>query len=66
MSLENTILAHRYLYYVKSTPVISDYEYDILEKEAIKEIPDLNTISSDLESSYSEEVKNIANKLLNK
>lgn len=31
-----TVLAHRYLYYVCSTPVISDYEYDMLEKEAIK------------------------------
>lgn len=29
------VLAHRYLYYVMDQSVISDYEYDVLEKKAI-------------------------------
>lgn len=31
------VLAHRYLYYVMNQSVISDYEYDMLEKKAIAE-----------------------------
>lgn len=30
MKIPDIIKAHQYLYYVKSTPVISDYEYDLL------------------------------------
>lgn len=61
-------MAHRYLYYVKNTPVISDFEYDMLEKVALdvisKDHP-LNSSGSDLEESYSDEIKQIANKLIN-
>lgn len=28
-----TLLEHKYRYYVKNNPVISDYEYDMLEKK---------------------------------
>lgn len=37
-SIEKLCLAHRYLYYVKNAPVISDYRYDMLESEALKAI----------------------------
>lgn len=32
--LEHEIMVHRYLYYVECQPVISDYEYDMLERKA--------------------------------
>ena len=32
-SLGKEILKHKYLYYVKNTSEISDYDYDMLEKE---------------------------------
>lgn len=55
-------LAHRYLYYVKSTPIISDREYDKLEEEALTKSGKklLETPGSSLESSYSDEVKQLA------
>lgn len=30
------ILMHKYLYYVKSAPIISDYDYDMMELEYTK------------------------------
>ena len=33
---------HRYRYYVLSTPIISDYEYDMLERK-LKEFEEKNT-----------------------
>jgi len=54
--LENLVMAHRYMYYVKSTNVISDYEYDILEHKA-KEIcsseSPVHQVGSSLPESYS-------------
>jgi NAD-dependent DNA ligase len=38
--LEDLIRYHRYLYYEKSEPIISDYEFDLLEKELKKRFPD--------------------------
>lgn len=29
----DTLMAHRYLYYILCKPVISDYQYDMLEKQ---------------------------------
>ena len=55
-SIQDVCMAHRYLYYVRNNPVISDFEYDMLEKEAVKDIPKdhpLNKAGSDMESSYS-------------
>ena len=34
--LQRTLLKHKYLYYVKSAPIISDYEYDMLEEKSLK------------------------------
>lgn len=57
--LELEVLAHRYLYYVKNSPVISDYEYDHLEAHAKREAPEdsiIHLAGSDLEDDYSDEV----------
>jgi NAD-dependent DNA ligase len=32
--LQKTLLKHKYLYYVKSAPIIGDYDYDMLELES--------------------------------
>lgn len=56
-------MAHRYLYYVKNTPVISDMEYDMMEREALQVVDEnhpLHSPGSDMESSYSKEIKRIA------
>lgn len=47
-------LKHRYRYYVLNKPIITDYEYDLLEKKAILEDDQnyLNKPGSDLISSY--------------
>lgn len=69
LEIEKTVLAHRYLYYCLSKPVISDYEYDKLEKEALKVVAEDSVIrecGSDLEDSYSDEVKNLAKLYLKK
>lgn len=34
--LQKTLLKHKYLYYIKSTPIISDYDYDMLEEKSLK------------------------------
>lgn len=34
--LQKTLLKHKYLYYAKAAPVISDYDYDMLEMESYK------------------------------
>lgn len=51
-------LTHRYRYYVLNQPVISDYEYDMLEREAKKVDTEglLNVPGSDLEESYPKEI----------
>ena len=36
IELENLVMAHRYLYYVKNESVISDYNYDMMEKKTLK------------------------------
>ncbi len=56
--LETEVMAHRYLYYVEATPVISDYEYDQLESKARMVCPrdsPINEPGSDLTSSYTED-----------
>lgn len=56
---EREILVHRYLYYVEAQPTISDFEYDILEREARSVLPEsspVHGVGSSLPSSYSEDV----------
>lgn len=65
--LEKMAMAHRYLYYVKNTPVISDREYDLLELGALEKCSEdspLRSAGSDMESSYSDEVKKMASDLI--
>lgn len=65
--IEKIVLAHRYLYYVESQPVISDYEYDVLERKA-REVaaPDskVHLVGSSLPSDYPEEIKRYALSML--
>jgi NAD-dependent DNA ligase len=59
-------MAHRYLYYVLSAPVISDYLYDQLEKLALESAPadsPLRKPGSDLASHYSDEIIAMAQNL---
>lgn len=66
---EIIVLAHRYLYYVESSPVISDMEYDRMEREVLKrcsEDSSLHEPGSDLKESYSEEVIRLAKELQGK
>ncbi len=56
------IEAHQYLYYCKGLPVISDYEYDqMCDKWGI-----FGGGGSDMESSYSEDIKSLAATLTRK
>lgn len=67
-NLADVCLAHRYLYYVLNEPIISDMEYDILEKEARKTADgdhQINKPGSDLKSSYTTEIIKLANNMLN-
>ncbi len=64
--VEKRALAHRYLYYVLCTPVISDYEYDMLERRALREVEEdskLRSPGSDLPASYPDEVIELAEKI---
>jgi NAD-dependent DNA ligase len=55
-------LLHRYLYYVLSSPIISDYAYDMLEVEAKKEDTEglISTVGSSLSKSYPKEIIELA------
>lgn len=53
--MEDILLEHRYRYYVLNQPIISDYEYDILEKKYLETAPEKSLMrlpGSDLEESY--------------
>lgn len=67
MTLEDLIMVHRFLYYVENSPVISDYEYDILQRQADifcdKDSP-IHKVGSDLPSSYTDNQKQLAYNLL--
>ncbi len=56
-------LAHRYLYYVLSSPVISDYEYDMLERNLTTGEREALGVGSELAADYSPEVIGMAEKL---
>ncbi len=57
---ELLIMAHKYLYYVKAMPVLTDYQYDLLcSRYGIE-----GGGGSDRESDYSDEEKQLAGKLL--
>lgn len=56
---EEIMQAHQYLYYVKSEPIISDYEYDMFCKEHGL----FGGGGSDLWDSYSERVRSLAEEM---
>ncbi len=56
------LLALRYLYYVEAYSAVTDYEYDMLEKE-LKHLPEVQTPGSSLAKSYSQEIIELAQKL---
>lgn len=57
---EREVLVHRYLYYVLAQPTISDFEYDIIERQAREVCPPespVHGVGSSLPSSYSDDIK---------
>lgn len=65
--VEALIMAHRYLYYVKWDPVISDYEFDRLEKSAREQLPESSPVhgfGSDCDDSYTDEHRALAKMLI--
>ena len=59
MDIEREIMVHRYCYYVLDAPIISDFEYDVLERQARAELPETSPVQgvgSSLHSSYSVDV----------
>jgi NAD-dependent DNA ligase len=68
-ALEDSVMAHRYLYYVEATPVITDAEYDVLERKARAGLPEdssVQKVGSSLEDDYSPEQVAIAKGLAEK
>lgn len=66
--IEDLVMAHRYLYYVRGMPVLPDPDYDKLEQSARKELPEtspVHGVGSDSESSYTEAQRSLANLLFN-
>lgn len=58
MNLLEQIQFHRYRYYVMDDPMISDYEYDVLERRARDQYgDDAVGIGSSLRSSYPESIR---------
>lgn len=63
-------LVHRLLYYVHSRPVLTDHEYDMLERRACQELEllcmahPLDLPGSDLESSYPAPLRALARRFL--
>lgn len=43
--LEDIICYHKYLYYVKSEPIVSDFDYDNIEKQLKERFPESKILS---------------------
>jgi NAD-dependent DNA ligase len=66
-AIELQVMVHRYLYYVKCSPVIGDRTYDELERVARDHLPASSPVhqpGSDLASSYTAEQIEYAERLL--
>lgn len=64
--LEEQVMAHRYLYYVKAKPVLSDHAYDMLEREAVALAPTrspVHQIGSSLAADYPDYIVKIAERI---
>jgi NAD-dependent DNA ligase len=63
---EMLVQAHRYLYYVLGVPIISDYDYDMLERKLPSDSSVRQSVGSDRASDYTGSVIEIAQGLLGK
>lgn len=63
-NLELIVLAHRYLYYVLAEPVISDFEYDMLERQLPEGSAIHLLIGSSVAEEYSPTIVALAKQLL--
>ena len=66
LPLEDQCLVHRILYYVDSNPMITDREYDMLERDATRQAADNHPIQkpgSDLPESYPTPLRLLAARL---
>lgn len=66
LSKADQCMVHRYLYYVLNSPIISDQEYDRMERDATEFLDDNHPLfkcGSDIDSSYDDEIKEIARTL---
>ena len=61
---EKLVAAHRYLYYVLNCPVISDYEYDVMERALPEDSIVRLTVGSEAEEDYAEDIKALTQQLL--
>jgi len=63
---EDRVMLHRYCYYVLAQPLVSDFQYDIWEREAREvcatESP-VHGVGSCLPSSYPERIKQMAEEM---
>jgi hypothetical protein len=63
--LEDTVMAHRYLYYIECAPIMLDVDFDKLERNARSSLKDkldspVHSNGSELADSYSDKVVKIA------
>lgn len=68
LPVEDQCLVHRVLYYVFARPVISDHEYDMLERDATMQAPEDHLIQrpgSDREETYPAKVVELAYRIHN-
>lgn len=66
ITLEDLVMVHRYLYYVLCSPVLTDAEYDVLQRQAdifCDASSPAVQVGSELASSYTPQQKQIANYL---
>ena len=66
MNIETQVLVHRFRYYVLDDPIISDAEYDDLERRARSLLPlesQVHGVGSSLRSSYSAKIAELADSM---
>ena len=64
---EDKVMAHRYLYYVLAEPVLTDADYDTLERRAREVCPpksSVHKVGSSLPSSYTKKQVGLATQFL--
>jgi NAD-dependent DNA ligase len=67
VDLEKEVLIHRYCYYVLAEPLLPDAEYDKIERAAREALPEsspVHGVGSSLPSSYSDDIKQEAERRL--